>query len=606
MTLSQLIPRRATAVVPWLLCLAVIVVLLPAGGWSSPCVAVALALQLGVGALLVWGPKQPTRHGPAVLGIAAYMLSIALLREGVGATAGFGPLVLLPVMWSALAGRRPELAFSVAGLIVVGAAPMLLVGPPQYPSSGWRGAAFMLVTALSTGPTIVGLVERLRASVRRSEAVLDTMSEGLALTRNGQIVAVNRALCRITGFAEADLVGARPPFPFWPPELHGDTEALRRRVVADGGGEFELELQTADGRRFPASITAAATDLGDGSRAFLNTVRDITERRRHEDALRDHADQLAAIAAVARAVGHSDPLDARRTICRTALDVTSAAHAVSIWESAPDGSLTTTATRPEIDPPHRIAPAETDHGVHVVLRTRAPLFVADARTSPHCDRRIIERIGAASVLFHPIADADGVRGVLAISWPAPISEPSAQERLIVGVLADEAAVAMQRADLLARLDELTRTDELTGLPNRRAWDELLAHELAAARRHGQPLAVAMLDLDHFKAYNDQRGHLAGDRLLRAAAASWQQHLRSTDVLARWGGEEFALLLPGCSADQATALIERLRGTLPDDVTFSAGVSAGDGTTAPRTLVDAADQALYHAKSSGRDRVSVAA
>jgi diguanylate cyclase (GGDEF)-like protein len=116
----------------------------------------------------------------------------------------------------------------------------------------------------------------------------------------------------------------------------------------------------------------------------------------------------------------------------------------------------------------------------------------------------------------------------------------------------------------------------------------------------------MLDLDHFKAYNDQRGHLAGDRLLRAAAASWQQHLRSTDVLARWGGEEFALLLPGCSADQATALIERLRGTLPDDVTFSAGVSAGDGTTAPRTLVDAADQALYHAKSSGRDRVSVAA
>ena len=72
---------------------------------------------------------------------------------------------------------------------------------------------------------------------------------------------------------------------------------------------------------------------------------------------------------------------------------------------------------------------------------------------------------------------------------------------------------MQRADLLGRLDELTRTDELTGLPNRRAWDELLVHELAVAERHDKPVSVAMLDLDFFKRYNDEHGHLAGDRLL---------------------------------------------------------------------------------------------
>ena len=163
--------------------------------------------------------------------------------------------------------------------------------------------------------------------------------------------------------------------------------------------------------------------------------------------------------------------------------------------------------------------------------------------------------------------------MLAIAWAEPREEIDDSDMMMIGVLVGEAALAMQRADLLGRLDELTRTDELTGLPNRRAWDELLRHELATGERLGTPLSVAMLDLDHFKAYNDLHGHLAGDRLLRAAAAAWSGSLRGTDVLARWGGEEFAVLLPACDATGATALIERLRGTLPDGVTFSAGVVA---------------------------------
>jgi diguanylate cyclase (GGDEF)-like protein len=238
------------------------------------------------------------------------------------------------------------------------------------------------------------------------------------------------------------------------------------------------------------------------------------------------------------------------------------------------------------------------------MATGQPLFVADAPASAHCDRRIIELLGAASVLFMPIADRAGVRGALAVSWPTPRAAVTDGDQLLVGVLAGEAAIAMQRADLLGRLDELTRTDDLTGLPNRRAWDELLIHELGVAERHGIPVSVAMLDLDFFKRYNDEHGHLAGDRLLRAAAAVWQSTLRTTDVLARWGGEEFALMLPGCDGAGAAALIERLRGTLPDGVTFSAGVATSDGRTAPRALVDAADQALYTAKAGGRDRVVV--
>jgi diguanylate cyclase (GGDEF)-like protein/PAS domain S-box-containing protein len=453
---------------------------------------------------------------------------------------------------------------------------------------------------------VLSLVEHLRAVGDRSGAILGAMSEGFALTRDGVIVQVNPALCAITGFPAEQLVGAGPPFAFWPPESVERNAELLARVVADGGGEFDIELLRADGTRFPAVISCVPTDLGDGARSFLNTVRDVTELRAHEAAQRHHAERLANIADVIREIGHCDPLEARPAICRTALALTDGAHAVSLWEDGHDGGMATTATRPETTAPYRIGPSRHEHGARVVMETGQPLFVADAETSPHCDRRIIALLGAKSVLFHPIADAGGVRGALAISWPQPREAIDDGELMMIGVLAGEAALAMQRADLLGRLDELTRTDELTGLPNRRAWDELLEHELATAARTGKPVSVAMLDLDHFKAYNDRNGHLAGDRLLRAAAAVWGGSLRATDVLARWGGEEFALLLPGCDGPGATTLIERLRGTLPDAVTFSAGVVTSLGDDEARALMDAADRALYQAKAEGRDRVVEAA
>jgi len=590
---------------PYASCLVVVLALLPLEGEVDLVeVAIALGLQGAAAVRLAAAQRLGSRAWMRILCLVAFLASIALLRDGVGPTAGFGPLVFLPVMWAALERRRGELIVALAGIALIYAVPILVAGAPQYPATGWRGGALLLVVATALGFSVLSLVERLRVEVDHSTAIIGAMSEGFALTRNGEIVAVNPALCAITGFSEAELLGCRPPFPFWPADRLAESGARLREIVAAGGGEFELLLARRDGTRFPAEIAAVATDLGDGSRGFLNTVRDITERREHEDAMRRHAEQLAAIADVVRVVGHSDPLEARQTICTTALALCDGAHAVGLWEPGADGGLVTTATRPESARSYRIPADHREHGARVVMETGEPLFVADAAASPHCDRRLMQLLQARSVLFCPIADAGGVRGALAIAWPEPLAGLSEGDDLLVGVLTGEAALAMQRADLLGRLDELTRTDELTGLPNRRAWDELLTHELAAARRHDQPLSVAMLDLDFFKHYNDQNGHLAGDHLLRHAAHAWLHNLRATDVLARWGGEEFALLLPGCDATHAAVLVDRLRGTLPDGVTFSAGVSCTDGTAAPRTLVDAADQALYLAKANGRDRVVV--
>jgi diguanylate cyclase len=155
-----------------------------------------------------------------------------------------------------------------------------------------------------------------------------------------------------------------------------------------------------------------------------------------------------------------------------------------------------------------------------------------------------------------------------------------------------------------QLAALARRDGLTGIPNRRTWDSELPVAMDRARRDGVPLAVAILDLDRFKDFNDRYGHQAGDRLLKSATSAWSQMLRSTDLLCRYGGEEFSVLLPGATTDQASEILDRLRAVTPQEQTFSAGLACWDGQEVSEELVARADRALYAAKAAGRDRVVV--
>ena len=160
----------------------------------------------------------------------------------------------------------------------------------------------------------------------------------------------------------------------------------------------------------------------------------------------------------------------------------------------------------------------------------------------------------------------------------------------------------QRDDLLQRVEAMARTDELTGLANRRAWDEELRRELERSRRMGYAIHVAMVDLDCFKEYNDTFGHQAGDALLREIGTEWRIIARVTDLVARYGGDEFAVLLSDCSVDDARRVIERLCSALPEGMTCCAGVAQWDGSMSAENLLGAADTALYDAKRAGRNRV----
>jgi diguanylate cyclase (GGDEF)-like protein len=190
---------------------------------------------------------------------------------------------------------------------------------------------------------------------------------------------------------------------------------------------------------------------------------------------------------------------------------------------------------------------------------------------------------------------------MTIAWAEPREGVTARESSVIGLLAAELGTIIERDRLTSQLRELARTDPLTGLPNRRVWDERVEIELNHARRIGHPVCVALVDLDHFKPYNDTHGHQAGDRLLSGATAAWSAQLRGGDLLARVGGDEFAVLLPECDLVGGRALIERLRVATPDEVGCSVGIIQWDGDEPTDVAIARADAALYAAKESGRAR-----
>ncbi len=163
----------------------------------------------------------------------------------------------------------------------------------------------------------------------------------------------------------------------------------------------------------------------------------------------------------------------------------------------------------------------------------------------------------------------------------------------------------EREELLGKVRDMATHDSLTGLPNRRVLEEQLPHAMARARRSDSPLCVALIDIDHFKAYNDSHGHLAGDEVLRECARAWDGALRGEDTIVRFGGEEFLVLLSDTGPEEAAEVVERLRERTPMGQTCSAGLAGWDGVESGDDLLGRADAALYLAKAGGRDQLAQA-
>lgn len=197
------------------------------------------------------------------------------------------------------------------------------------------------------------------------------------------------------------------------------------------------------------------------------------------------------------------------------------------------------------------------------------------------------------------------------------SEEDVAERLqgLVKRVAEMETEAQQFRQHIEEQRQKSLLDPLTGLPNRAAWSERLDLEVARRQRYGGQLLLAVLDIDHFKRINDGYGHLAGDRVLKIIAGELNRRLRKTDFIARFGGEEFVLLIPATPLEGGLQLLETLRAAIeacpfhfkgePVTITLSAGIAEFRNEEAAEVTFERADQALYRAKGAGRNRVEQA-
>jgi diguanylate cyclase len=235
--------------------------------------------------------------------------------------------------------------------------------------------------------------------------------------------------------------------------------------------------------------------------------------------------------------------------------------------------------------------------------------------------------------FLKVAIADNQSQLRAMGRLTVQSEPCADPRALVESLVNELAKAIARAEkleinfvqssreldnirtLLDKAEERAKKDALTGLPNRRALEEFFRVSQIAAMEHGQPLSVLLLDIDHFKKFNDNFGHGVGDQVLRLVASILRERVREQDLPARYGGEELIAVLPDADLATSEAIAERIRraifecqikrrstGDRLPGITVSIGVGEFRPGESMAELIERCDQALYRAKASGRNRV----
>jgi diguanylate cyclase (GGDEF)-like protein len=361
---------------------------------------------------------------------------------------------------------------------------------------------------------------------------------------------------------------------------------------------FGAPMYPESGWRSTALWVVVASVLG------LVVTSVVAERRQQAETAERNSSTAAAtlkvldeVAAVARDISWG--VDARERVCAAAVSGTNATL-VTIVERRGGAFAITGSVGVPMDLRELQSSVQPAASLSAYF-SQERVFVPDVTTNRGVSPLIVQKTGLASILYEPIIRHGRSVGVLSVGWSTPHERVDAKDQAVISYLAAEAGSAIERSDLLTRLDVQARTDDLTSIANRRAWDDELADAVAGQA----PVCVAMIDIDHFKAFNDDRGHLAGDRLLQECATAWERQIRPGDLLARYGGEEFAVLLRDCRLRDATGVLERVRLATPGGVTCSLGVEERRFSDTPDELVARADAALYRAKRDGRNRLRVA-
>lgn len=460
-----------------------------------------------------------------------------------------------------------------------------------------------------------------------AEKIISTMSDALLLIgTSGEIKNINNAALDLLGYEQAEILGmsAEKIFPDgWLKECILSREGTSGSI--EGVSEIETIVLTRSGEKTPVSLSSSK--LHNQRKQLVGTVciaRNISERKRAEDLIKMQSEglisrnaELTALYEISNVVRNSLDLD---LMLRQALDTITSLSVFNIEYKGGIFTVEGETLRLLASLHHADNFLRAHDGIKLgdclcgqAARSGEIIVSLNAREEDRHTKDYPEISDHGHVIV-PLKAMEKVTGVLYLYLPANAEIDNRQLKLLETIAA-ELGIAIENARLYTETRTLSLHDPLTGLANRRLMALELDKALARAKRTGKPFSLVMADIDLFKNYNDLYGHAAGDEILAGIAKLILEEIRRIDLGARFGGEEFLLILPDTDLDEAVEVAERIRckaaateftcsATLKTSgITISLGVATWDDSIGSEDiLVARADTALYMAKNKGRNRV----
>ena len=593
----------------------------------------------------VWLTRKPPPGSSVHLGSTGEMLgqvvSILLVLWAMFAPP-FAPiqlyyLIFIPIIWVAMRHginrvTSAILMFNLGVVIALRFYPQSLAALPKLE---------LLMFAVSFTGLVVGSAVSERRRIANELQEQTTYLNGLientplgvvVLDQNDHVILCNDAFENLFLFAREELIGSRLDSKI---SLAGDTtedDQLTAQLAAGRPVQQSTRRARKDGKLIDVEIRAVPVVLPGEVRRSLAIYTDISEQIHVRQQAKEHAASLARLvlelhvhsAQVALLSELGDLLQCCSSVQEAYAVVAGALP--KLLPTATSGILYVfKSSRNAVEaaatwgqPPA----SETKFAPSACwgLRLGQPYWSDCTGSKPICQH--LSRPGLGKYLCVPMIGRGETLGVLYLEFAVRLESNVALEgvqdslKRLAATVAGQVALSLAGLRLRETLRDQSIRDPLTGLFNRRFMEESLGRELQRAARKNRSLAVLFLDLDHFKRFNDTFGHDAGDAVLRRMAEVFREHFRGDDVICRYGGEEFAIILPESNAIEAAKRADLLRGEarkieiryqgqLLNPVTFSVGVAAfPDNGATVEEILRAADQSLYQSKAEGRDRVSI--